>query len=312
MNEILLSYPLAGTTNVNPQTEIITIFKHPFVRKGDVNIKVDGQWAVRGGSIQAGFRTTRLSESEGMLKWGVRCPGGLASRDILVQAWCFHDCSSVEQRFFVRGATTSATHHVKDNWIESGGTTFCSKQRPFAGGIEVGFGGKIGDDIVPRTILKKVMDARKTSNGWVLCSSDDKYTWVATPKFIHRYEFPSRKIKITDDWINCKVTSARTAHLPVGYQPSFNEKSSDDWFEFIHQGRWEIEFASGLHIWWNSKEMIAKANPNALTGQSDDILWTAQDMNVKSIESVKILNRHNVIVNDSVLVDTHNPRVEEV
>ena len=300
---VVLSYPQPGSTGIDPQTEMVVVFQHPFVKQEDINIVVDAVPAVIDGYVQNGFRTTRLSESEGQVKWGLRCPGGLPARDILVQAWCFHDCASVEQRFFVRGAGVEVTHCLRDNWCLSGGAVVQGKGTPFPTGVF------LEDCPIPKEAITDIMDLRA---GWVFCSSSDKHTWLIAPDFIHRYDFPSRKIKITRDWINLKITSARTAHLPINYKPSFNEKSTSDWFEIVHQGRWEMEFSNSLHIWWNSKEFIAKANVNPMTGESDDILWTSEDVGVSSIDSIKIIDANRILVNSEYLVDTHDPKVEKI
>ena len=82
-----LVFPVAGSTNVDPNTEIVLAFEGVTKRdwEKDVFIKIDGEWAVRAGREIKPFRVTRSRVSGGFAHIGVRRSNGLKPRDIMVQ-----------------------------------------------------------------------------------------------------------------------------------------------------------------------------------------------------------------------------------
>ncbi len=313
-----LTHPGSGSVHVDPLTEILVTFETDCGAKDDIHIVVDGTPAVISGQIVEGFVETRYSQQDGIIQMGIRKRGKLPPRDILVSAWCQPSCSTVEQRFYVRGAQCKAiaSPKSKERWCRTLGGVFSTPWgRPFPSRIAVNKEGFIVRDdrrwYVPPEIILETMDIVRYSSSWLLASANKNRTYVAQPTRIDVYNFGAEKVHITDDLINLKVNEDTSAHLPLDYHPAYTERGVDSWFRFRHEGSWNMEFTNHVHLWWCEDKMIAKHFPKPLRGKSDDMLWTKKDLK-SEINKVRVVDSSHVVVNDDLYVNTYHPEITHI
>lgn len=311
-----MSYPPSNSTNVDPMTEILVTFENSGGDRKDINIIVDGEWAVREGLLEDPFLEVRFHESGGVIQIGVRKRIPLAPRDIMVSAWCKPGCSSVEQRFFVRGAKTNVLppNSTRSCW-SSGGFFSTDKGSPFPSRIVVTKDGEVIMDesrhFIPPEIVSDEMDIIRFEGSWIMVSSRKGKTYISTPDRLNVYDFDCTNISVNKDLISAKLDGGMSIHLPTSYIPSSTERDPCDWFSFSHEGNWSMRFEKNIHVWWNEEEMMVKHEPNPLLGLSDDMLWTNKDIK-SDFTSVRIVDKNHVVVNDSMYLDTINPKITKI
>lgn len=315
---VYLTRPASGSVDVDPLIEILITFEHPDPHREDVFVRVDGEWAVIAGEVTENFTETRCTNIKGVMQWGLRRAGGLPPRDIVVSAWCTPQCSTVEQRFFVRGARKKAMINIpiNHNWCRvSGGVFAVSEGRPFPGDIVVHDSGKVdlGNRSVylPPQVLSDVLDIRRIDGSWALISSDGQDTYLVRPGQIHVFKFESMAVGITDRYLNFQIAPDASGHIPVNYYPSSNETSASDLFRFQHTGAWDMQWRNDISVWHNENEMIVKHESRPMRGISDDILWTQEDLD-EPIEDVRIIDKSHVLVNNHLRLNTKTPEIREV
>jgi len=313
-----LTSPTTGSVHVHPSTEIVIAFYLDEPRKESTNIRIDGEWAAIKGVTQPGFVETRHSIHKRTMTWGFRKRGGLPSRDIVVSAWCHPSCRTHEQRFFVRGAKTSISTHVKNgyNWCMSKGGVFQTQDAiPFPDRISIDDQGTIKMDeskwFVPQRFVNENIYIARYGLAWALVSSSKKKTFIATPEYTGTFKFGGSKVFVSDGYFHVQVDSSTTAHLPVGYRPSSTETSIKDWFCMKHKGDWDVIFGKGVHIWWNPEKMIIKHKPEPIMGRSDDMLWTSKDIK-SEFEDIEILDDSHVLVNGRIYLNTMYPEIKTI
>jgi hypothetical protein len=341
----LLSPP-NGSTNVDPNAEILISFRGAPQDDWErlVFIKVDGEIAVFGGQDRDPFRTTKIQRVGEFAYWGLRRVGGLRCRDIVVQAMAGPEACSVDQRFFVSGAKASVFHNITDRvlveqWMAFGLTAVCvgsihvqgdrfpvptTWERPhlIAGkktivvyedpGVIVTLTKRgMKTTWVPRAWLssaKKVVGASLRSGGWwVGILSESGTLTVITNKSSHQWEVAATDVHVSENFVHLDL-GTKSAHLPLDYEPTPHERFIDSWYQVEQPPHGRLAFSDDFCVWWRPERMVSRHRFSPFMGDSDDMLWTKDDIGEEFAE-VGIVDSHHVLVNGHLYLNTLYPEV---
>lgn len=291
--------PSPGESNVDPRSEIIIVFESG--EEEDVFIKIDNEQAVSKGYTHKGFSTTFSKSFDNKIIWGIRKLKGLPKRDILVQAHTSNFCYTVDQRFYVKKSNTKKVFDLdKKNWCHTKNKIYQSDNTPTRWGVD------IEDFDIPESVTKGSLklELGYQKGEWRVVSCHKDKVMLAGPDFVIPFYFIARDAIISEDIINLILEDGSTAHLPFLYTPAPQENC---WF-FVKHDKKNISFGDGIHVWWDEKGFITKRDIKPITGKSDDMLWTHQDVGT-NIRSLEIVNRDILLINKSVIIHTDMPKV---
>jgi|AntRauTorckE6833_2_1112554.scaffolds.fasta_scaffold06387_2 hypothetical protein len=335
-----LYYPTPGSSHVSPTSEIVVCFVEPpddWQKK--TFIKVSGQWAVYRGEAIDPFETTRVVDDDENVLWGLRLRGGMPSKSIMVQAWCDGVLTTVDDRFFVRGAkacvpspmttgrrlrmpggyfTVGKNHwQVGDkridgvpDWLQFGrpatdGDHFFAVY-PNRGRIVTWHDGEVVEDGIPEYVLRGAK-AWDVGQGWVVAAAHHDETLVCTPGNVYPWDIVAKDVAVRDGWIHLDLGQV-TAHLPSGYAPSRWERGLSSWYVLENPGEGQNVFSDEMFVWWNDNEMIAKHAPDPITAEFEGMRWKESDIG-EAFDTVRIVDSHHVVVNDHLYLNTYTPEV---
>lgn len=338
-----LYYPEPGAVHVEPTTEVVVCFQSPPEDWRDTaHIKIGGEPAVISGAVQKGYETTRIMDEEEHVLWGVRRVRGLPPKDVMVQAWCSPENTTLDQRFFVRGAhTRSMSPPIRgprspvfggffvvgqDQWHIGRDTyerpqTWLKRAKPvyrdgeyFAVYPEQGrICSLVDDEIIVDSIPRFVFRGARSwdiSPGWKVVSCNGDETFLCKKKEIHTWDISAKSVSICGGWIHLNMGEF-SAHLPSSYWPARCERGLDSWYIMPNPGDGKMVFSKDMFVWWNKERMLVRHEPYPMIGKSQDIMWERDDID-EDFESVKIIDDSHVLVNKSNYLNTLHPAVTKI
>jgi len=298
MNAVMVT-PESGSVNINPETEVVVIFKYGSMP--DVNIKINGEDAVIDGKTCKGFVTLSSKEFDDKIIWSLRKVGGFPQGSVLVQASTSPFCYTVSQHFFTQGAKTVANFYTHgQRWAPTRSGVFVSDGTPSRYNVDV-------EAFVPRKVIDKYpkFDFGIREDSWVFVGCANNDVFIISNDFETTIPFSADAVSVCRDNINLHLKDGSTAHLPFGY---LTKSMDDGWLIKESFGKKNSEFYDNLVVKWDNDGFVSCRNINPLTGRSDDMLWTSSDIG-SEIKALSIVSDDLILVNGSVIIDAKNPEV---
>ena len=343
---IHLLNPESGAIHVDPQTEILLSFGDIPDQdwKSSVHVNINGDQAIQEGTLHPDYETTRCERSKNTGRWGVRSIDPLPQDDIFVQASCGKDRSH-NQRFFVRGAHTTYSvtrpqsrirgrcwHPAGWFWVHDQGWdtphgTFDVDIYPSRlvakvgqrwmvaytkrGVIQYSTSNGIQEDSFRPIQEDAQIDCVYSEEGWHIIAVDqDGVHTYASNRETH-WGFDADHVAISNNIIHARVGKL-SFHIPLHYEPAIGEDTIESWYmmdQYLNDG--SIQFYKDFCVVWNNEKMIARHDFDAILGESEDMLWTADDIG-EHFQDVQIIDTSHVLVNESKYLHTRQPRIQTI
>jgi hypothetical protein len=326
--EAYMASPTCGDINILPQVEILIVLKHKYAYLSDVCIKINGKYVVKNGEASKDYVIVRSYKKNDFIRFGIRHKNGLPEESIMVQAWCSTECRTINEIFFVKGAHSTIgikefNSKLRVNKCNSG--YVLSNEVVFESGMEFDinqhevrmFNAKkniIDRAMVPEKFMDDYISYYACANGedwsFLISGKKDSLMIRSDLRVGKLYEFPMTDIHINNQWVQGRnPKNGQTYHLPYKYIPG---KLDNFWFKMQFDEHEQYPYCKlwgKTQAWFNLNEIIVRYDCDPVLNEFSDILWTALDIGVPRIKSVKIISNSSMIVNDSFLVDFINPNV---
>ena len=299
MNAKLIT-PVSGQTNVSRNAKISILF--PSGDKEFVNIKIDGEYAVKDGQTTKKYITIESFNIGNKIKWSIRRRSPLPKSDIFVDARSSPSCYTVEQRFFTKGAKVEKEFSPDyKNWCLTKSGVYSCAGTPTRTRVQL-------EKFVSQELIDSCnhADFAIYDTGWRFVGCQDDKTILVGNDVEREFNFTSENPRIEKDLISVE-TDMKTLHLPFGYVPT---RIEDEWYS-MRKLKENVIFRMGIHIHWDESGFITRVNPCPISKRSEDMIWESQDIG-EAIKSIEVKSVNKIIVNDHKLIHTRHPKIEKL